>query len=257
MAQFDRVYKYKALFNRKRTVTKQAILDEFEISEATFKRDLDKMRDFYNYDIVYDRFENVYKLQNEDQAYELPGLVFTQKELLALLTIQNMITELEPGLLGPKLQPLQERMADLLSSEGLDSDSLTKRVRAVHAGKRKLELKCFQSLAQATLERKKVKVQHYNRQRDETTERDISPQQLVHYRDNWYVDAWCHLRNKLQSFSVDAITNCEILEETAKEVSQKDIKVIMQSGYGIFGGEANNWAKLKFSAVRALSLIHI
>lgn len=251
MAQFDRVYQYKALFNRKRAVSKQVILDELEISEATFKRDLDKMRDFYNYDIVYDRFENVYKLQNADQAYELPGLVFTQKELLALLTIQNMITELEPSLLGPKLQPLQERMADLLASEGLDSASLTKRVRAVHAGKRKLELKCFQSLAQATLERKKVKVQHYNRQRDETTERDISPQQLVHYRDNWYVDAWCHLRNKLQSFSVDAITNCDILEETAKEVSQKEIKVIMQSGYGIFGGEANHWAKLKFSAVRA------
>ena len=43
MAQFDRVYKYKALFNRKRAVSKQAILDEFEISEATFKRDLDKI----------------------------------------------------------------------------------------------------------------------------------------------------------------------------------------------------------------------
>jgi predicted DNA-binding transcriptional regulator YafY len=251
MAQFDRVYKYKALFNRKRAVTKQAILDEFEISEATFKRDLDKMRDFYNYDIVYDRFENVYKLQNEDQAYELPGLVFTQKELLALLTIQNMITELQPGLLGPKLQPLQERMADLLSSEGLESESLTKRVRAVHAGKRRLELKCFQSLAQATLERKKVHIHHFNRQRGETTKRDISPQQLVHYRDNWYVDAWCHLRNKLLNFSVDAITHCAILEDLAKEVSQKDIKVIMQSGYGIFGGEANHWAKLKFSAVRA------
>jgi predicted DNA-binding transcriptional regulator YafY len=139
----------------------------------------------------------------------------------------------------------------LLASEGLDSASLTKRVRAVHAGKRRLELKCFQSLAQATLERKKVNIHHYNRQRGETTERDISPQQLVHYRDNWYVDAWCHLRNKLLNFSVDAITNCDILEEVAKEVSQKDIKVIMQSGYGIFGGEANHWAKLKFNAVRA------
>jgi predicted DNA-binding transcriptional regulator YafY len=142
-------------------------------------------------------------------------------------------------------------MADLLSSEGLDSASLTKRVRAVHAGTRRLELKCFQSLAQATLERKKIRIHHYNRQRDETTDRVISPQQLVHYRDNWYVDAWCHLRNKLQSFSVDAITHCDILEDAAKEVSQKDIKVIMQSGYGIFGGEANHWAKLKFSAVRA------
>ena len=251
MAQFDRVYQYKAIFSRKRAISKQALLAELEISEATFKRDLDKMRDFYNYDIVYDRFDNTYKLQNEDQSYELPGLVFNQRELLALLTIQNMITELEPGLLGPKLQPLQERLTDLLSTQGLDSASLTKRVRAVHAGKRRLELKCFQSLAQATLERKKVRVHHYNRQRDETTDRVISPQQLVHYRDNWYVDAWCHLRNKLQSFSVDAITHCEILDEAAKEVSQKDIKIIMQSGYGIFGGEANHWAKLKFNAVRA------
>jgi predicted DNA-binding transcriptional regulator YafY len=251
MAQFDRVYQYKAIFSRKRAISKQSLLAELEISEATFKRDLDKMRDFYNYDIVYDRFDNTYKLQNEDQSYELPGLVFNQSELLALLTIQNMITELEPGLLGPKLQPLQERLTDLLTTQGLDSASLTKRVRAVHAGKRRLELKCFQSLAQATLERKKVRAHHYNRQRDETTDRVISPQQLVHYRDNWYVDAWCHLRNKLQSFSVDAITHCEILDEAAKEVSQKDIKVIMQSGYGIFGGEANHWAKLKFNAVRA------
>jgi len=44
MAQFDRVYQYKALFKRKRAVSKQAILAELEISEATFKRDLEKMR---------------------------------------------------------------------------------------------------------------------------------------------------------------------------------------------------------------------
>ena len=251
MAQFDRIYKYKAIFRRKRFVTKQAFLEEFEISEATFKRDLDKMRDFYNYHIVYDRDENAYRLENEDQAYELPGLVFSQKELLGLLTIQNMITELEPGLLGPKLQPLQERLSDLLASEGLDSTSLTQRVRAVHAGKRRLELKCFETLAEATLARKRVHIHHFNRQRNETTTRDISPQQLVHYRDNWYVDAYCHLRNRLLNFSVDAITQCDMLDTAAKEVSQKEIKASMQSGYGIFGGEANHWAKLKFSPLRA------
>jgi predicted DNA-binding transcriptional regulator YafY len=65
------------------------------------------------------------------------------------------------------------------------------------------------------------------------------------------VDAWCHLRNKLLNFSVDAIVQCDILPEAAKELSQKDIRIVMQSGYGIFGGEAHHWAKLKFSAVRA------
>jgi len=251
MAQFDRIYQYKSMFRRKRLLSKQEILDELEISEATFKRDLDKMRDVYNYHIEYDRFENAYKLVNLDNTYELPGLMFTHKELLALLTIQNMITELEPGLLGPRLLPLQERLSEILEAEGIDSEALSKRVRAVHAGKRRLELKCFQLVAQGTIERKRLKIKHFNRSRNEHTDRDISPQQLVHYRDNWYVDAWCHKREKLLSFSVDAITECQMLDVATKDVSQKEIKAIMQSGYGIFGGEAKNWVKLKFSPIRA------
>jgi len=251
MAQFDRIYQYKSMFRRKRLLSKQEILDELEISEATFKRDLDKMRDVYNYHIDYDRFENAYKLVNPDNTYELPGLMFTHKELLALLTIQNMITELEPGLLGPRLLPLQERLSEILEAEGIDAKTLSKRVKAVHAGKRRLELKSFQVVAQATIERKRLTIKHFNRSRNEHTDRDISPQQLVHYRDNWYVDAWCHKREKLLSFSVDAITECKILDIAVKEVSAKEIKLIMQSGYGIFGGEAKNWAKIKFSAEQA------
>ena len=251
MGQFDRIYQYKILFRKKSLLSKQEILAALEISDATFKRDLEKMRDFYNYDIVYDRFDNVYRLVNTDQTYELPGLMFTHKELLALLTIQNMMTELEPSLLGPKLQPLQDRLAELLASEGLSIQSLTQRIRAVHAGKRRLQMQSFQSVAQGTLERKKLHIHHYNRSRDETTERVISPQQLVHYRDNWYVDAWCHKREKLLSFSVDAITQCEMLEETAKEMDQKEVQKQMQTGYGIFSGQDVKWAKLKFSAERA------
>ena len=251
MGQSDRIYQYKALFRRKPLLSKQEILSTLEISGATFKRDLEKMRDFYNYDIVYDRFDNGYRLVNTDQTYELPGLMFTHKELLALLTIQNMMTELEPSLLGPKLQPLQDRLAELLAAEGLSIQSLTKRIRAVHAGKRRLELKSFQSVAQGTVERKKLHIHHYNRGRNETTERDISPQQLVHYRDNWYVDAWCHKREKLLSFSVDAITCCEMLEEAAKEMDPKEVQKQMQAGYGIFSGQDVSWAKLKFSAERA------
>ena len=208
MGQFDRIYQYKILFRKKSLLSKQEILAALEISDATFKRDLEKMRDFYNYDIVYDRFDNGYRLVNTDHTYELPGLMFSHKELLALLTIQNMMTELEPSLLGPKLQPLQDRLAELLASEGLSIQSLTQRIRAVHAGKRRLQMQSFQSVAQGTLERKKLHIHHYNRSRNETTERVISPQQLVHYRDIWYVDAWCHKREKLLSFSVDAITSC-------------------------------------------------
>ena len=65
------------------------------------------------------------------------------------------------------------------------------------------------------------------------------------------MDAWCHKREKLLSFSVDAITRCDILEETAKEMDQKEVQKQMQTGYGIFSGQDVKWAKLKFSAERA------
>jgi predicted DNA-binding transcriptional regulator YafY len=154
-------------------------------------------------------------------------------------------------LLGPKLKPLQQRLDEMLTGQGLSAETLSQRVRLVHAGKRRFKLKCFELIAKATLERKQIRIQHFNRQTGVSVARIISPQQMVHYRDNWYVDAWCHLRKEVRSFSVDAITDCEQLIEDAKELDADQLRTSMQSGYGIFGGVVKGWAKLKFSPERA------
>ncbi len=251
MSEIDRLYSYRTLLTGRRAVPRDEILSKMEISLATFKRDLAKLRDRLNIPVVFDKDLGGYKLELVDSRKELPGLWFSQEEVLALLTIQNMIEQLEPGVLGPKLKPLQSRLNDMLASQGVDAQVLAQRVKLVHAGKRKLKLKRFEVVTQATLNRKKLKIQHFNRQNGETVERIISPQQLVHYRDNWYVDAWCHLRNGLRNFSIDAIKDCEVLDEEAKEIPQDQIDSEVASGYGIFGGQDVMWAKLKFSANRA------
>jgi len=232
-------------------VPRDEILSKLEISPATFKRDLSKLRDRLNIPIAFDRDLGGYKLEQQDGREELPGLWFTQEEVLALLTIQNMIEQLEPSLLGPKLRPLQKRLDDMLTQQGLDAQVLAQRVRLVHAGKRRLKLKAFELVAKATLERKQLSIHHFNRQTGESRQREISPQQLVHYRDNWYVDAWCHLRKEVRSFSVDAITDCTLIDKPSKELNPDQLRAVMQGGYGIFGGEATAWAKLKFTPQRA------
>jgi predicted DNA-binding transcriptional regulator YafY len=250
MSEIDRLYSYRTLFTGRRAVPRDEILSKLEISPATFKRDLSKLRDRLNIPIVYDDLLG-YKLEQQDGREELPGLWFSQEEVLALLTIQSMIEQLEPSLLGPKLRPLQKRLDDMLTQQGLDAQVLAQRVRLVHAGKRRLKLKAFELVAKATLERKQLSIHHFNRQTGEKRQRDISPQQLVHYRDNWYVDAWCHLRKEVRSFSVDAITECQLIDKPAKEINAEQLRAVMQSGYGIFGGQATAWAKLKFTAQRA------
>ena len=256
MSEIDRLYSYRTLLTGRRAVPRDEILCKLEISQATFKRDLAKLRDRLNIPVVFDRDLGGYRLDHTDTRQELPGLWFSQDEILALLTIQNMLEQLEPGLLGPKLKPLQQRLDDMLTGQGLSAETLSQRVRLVHAGKRRLKLKCFELVAKATLERKQITIQHFNRQTGKTVERTISPQQLVHYRDNWYVDAWCHLRKEVRSFAIDAITECEQLDVDAKELDADQLRSSMQSGYGIFGGAVKGWAKLKFTPERARWVKH-
>jgi predicted DNA-binding transcriptional regulator YafY len=250
MSEIDRLYQYKNLLSSRRVMSREDILHKLEISLATFKRDIAKLRDQLHTPIVFDRDLGGYRLEQTDST-ELPGMWFSQDEMLALLTIQSMIVQLEPGLLGPKLKPFQKRLDDMLASQGLDAATLTQRVRAVHAGKRRLTLTSFETVAKATLERKQVQIEHLNRESGQTLLRDISPQQLVHYRDNWYVDAWCHLRGGLRSFSIDAISRAILLDKAAKDIDLISMREQFDGGYGIFGGKPKDWAVLEFSASRA------
>ena len=70
---------------------------------------------------------------------------------------------------------------------------------------------------------------------------------MVFYRDNWYLDAWCHLRDEIRSFAVDAIRHAAPLERKAKEVAAKRLDEVLGAGYGIFSGDKVQWAKLRFT----------
>jgi predicted DNA-binding transcriptional regulator YafY len=65
------------------------------------------------------------------------------------------------------------------------------------------------------------------------------------------VDAWCHLRHDLRSFSVDAIRRADVLNEKARHVAEKHLKEYFETSYGIFRGKASKLAKLRFTPERA------
>ncbi|NMM38334.1 MAG: WYL domain-containing protein [Glaciimonas sp.] len=69
----------------------------------------------------------------------------------------------------------------------------------------------FEAVATATVRRKRLHIVHFNRGTGALTDRFISPQQMVYYRDNWHVDCWCHLRKAIRTFSIDAIESAELL----------------------------------------------
>ncbi|TAK52520.1 MAG: YafY family transcriptional regulator [Betaproteobacteria bacterium] len=253
MDRLERFYRIDQLLQGGRSVSFARLMDSLGVSRAQLKRDLAYMKDRFNAPIEYHRDSNGYRfgVPRLGPRYELPGLWFSPAEIYALLTMQQLLENLQPGLLAPHVKPLLARLSAILGSGEHSPEDVAKRVRVLRQAARELKHEHFALVAQATLNRRRLRIAHYNRMEDRATEREISPQRLVHYRDNWYVDAWCHLRNGLRSFSIDAIRSAELLADKARDVAKAELDEYMKSGYGIFSGKDVSWAKLRFSPLAA------
>jgi predicted DNA-binding transcriptional regulator YafY len=126
-----------------------------------------------------------------------------------------MLGDLQPGMLDGQIEPLRERLRAILGSGDHSWEEVEKRIRIFQPERRTASSEHVSTIAAAVLKRSRLWIRHYNRKEDRETEREVSPQRLVHYRDNWYLDAWCHLRNDLRSFAVDAIRAAELREGRA------------------------------------------
>ncbi|MFO1406613.1 MAG: WYL domain-containing protein [Steroidobacteraceae bacterium] len=254
MDRTERFYRIQQLLTTRRGVTTQEFLDELEVSRATFKRDLEYLRDRFNAPILYDHELEAYRFDDrvEDRAtWQLPGLWFSADELRALLTMDHLLDELAPGVLGEAVGPLRRRLRALLDAGSHHAEEIAGRVRVLTMGARHVEPAHFRVITGALLARRRLAIRHVRREDGVRVDREVSPQRLVHYRDNWYLDAWCHERNALRTFAVDAIERATVVERPAKDVPDATLDRHYTSGYGIFSGADTETAVLEFNARRA------
>lgn len=253
MDLFDRIYRlHRVLANARYPVSHARLERELECKRATVTRIIRDMRLYLRAPIRYDRARNGYCLaQGEDGPWELPGLWFNASELHALLTAHELLTNAQPGLLDEELAPLRSRIEQILKSRHAGSGGVARRVRILRMASRRMEPAHFRALAEAVLARKRLRIVYHGRARDVTTERGISPQRLVHYRDNWYCDAWDHGKRALRTFAIDRIRESRTIDESAKEISDARLDAHLATAYGIFAGVPRRKAVLRFTPARA------
>lgn len=256
MSLNERIYKIHKLLEDRRSVPKEELLSKLGISWSTLKRDLALMKDSMNAPIVFDRDLQGYRFDRESPTvgptYELPGLWFSADEIYALLTMHQLFSNMDSdGVLGSHIKPLLSRLTALLGAANNKASAVQQRIKVAMVGTRKLPPKNFQVVGSALLNRKRILMDYYSRSTDQITQRETSPQRLIYYRGNWYLDAWCHKRNDLRSFSVDNIKRVEILEKQARDIPDKKLDEILGAGFGIFSGKKVKWATLEFTPISA------
>lgn len=253
MDRSERFYRIEALIRSRGCVRFADLLTELEVSPATLKRDLQYLRDRMNAPIVWDVFDRGYKLQattgtRTPVQHELPGVWFSEREIHALLTMHQLISGLDDGgVLARHLQPLLDKLQGMLGANDREAALLMKRVRIVSAGRRPVPSKWFELFGDALLRRRRVHMRYQTRGRRAVSEREVSPQRLVHYRGTWYLDAWCHRKEQLLRFALDAVETAQALDLRARDIAVRTVETELDAGYGIFAGRKAQWAHLRFS----------
>ena len=251
MDRFDRIFELNRILQAARQpVSRRRLEAELECSRATVNRIIEDMRLYLNAPIVYDAERNGYFYDQSEGMYELPGLWFNASELHALLSVQQLLAQVQPGLFDPLLRPLNKRIAGLLDLQHAGSDGLAARIRVLQAAGRQGG-EGFPTVAGALAQRRQLRLRYFNRGDDSRSERAVSPQRLTYYRDNWYLDAWCHLRDGLRTFALDAIEAARVLDVQALDVPEAELEAHYADSYGIFAGAPSRVAILHFAARRA------
>ncbi len=249
MSKVERLYHLHNILSQRRTpISRQDLMERLECSQATLYRLVAELRDYLGAPLEQDEDNRGFFYDRSyDQPFELPGIWISPAELQALLTARQVLGNVQPGLLEGELQSLQGRISSLLQKKGVNAEDGQSRIHIQSVAGRAVPQHLFQDVMGALIGRQQLHISYHGRRKDDVSKRDISPQRLTQYRNSWYLDAWCHKAEGLRSFALERISDQALLENAAKEISDKVMAEHFDRSYGIFSGPADNTAMLKFT----------
>lgn len=247
MDKFDRFQMLHRIFtSHKRPVPIRKIAETLESTEKTAKRLIHNLRDYWQAPLEYsEEYKGWHYQLVKGEIFQLPGLWLTANELQSLTALLHILHNMDDGLVVKELSIVESAIKKLLSARGLEGENFTQSIKYLPMAKRQVQATVFTTVASALLHKKKIELA-YQDYHGRQTIRTVSPQNLIYYRENWHVDAWCHLREDLRMFSVSRIEQATPTKSAAKTVSQKQLEAHFVSSYGIFAGKAKHTAKLRF-----------
>lgn len=253
MDKFDRIFQlHIILAARKTPIALEDLTARLECSKSTLYRAIGVLKDRLHAPVEFDAEVGGFRYAAAQgaNAFELPGLWFTAPELQALALMQRLLKDVGGGLLSEHLGPLSKRLDELTHHRRLNLGEAASRLRFPAIASRPAG-PAFQTVASATLQRKKLWIEYHARGSDERSERTVSPQRITHYRESWYLDLWDEGKAALRSFAIDRILKAVPLDEKARDIAEAELDAHYASSYGIFGGQADKLAVLRFTKERA------
>ncbi len=246
MKKIDRIYLLDKILKERRTaIAVEQLMDRLECSQATVYRVIATLRDDFNAPIESDE-NGVY--YDRSSQFDLPGIRLNAEETQGLLMAAQLLEDLQSESLQKPMQRILDNIDKVLQQKGIQNRRL---IQIIPALSRKPDPNVFQVVMSALQTEKKLSLKYQTRSQLQTTDRLVSPLRLTSYKNAWYLDAWCHLRDGIRLFALEQIQTIEVDIERAKKVTTEELKAHYAESYGIFSGPMKSTAQIRINTQQA------
>ncbi|MEO0914625.1 MAG: YafY family protein [Pseudomonadota bacterium] len=219
----DRLFRLVAeLRGRRLAVTGARLAEALEVSPRTIYRDI---ADLMASGVPITGEAGVgYRL---DASFELPPIMFTRTEVLALLTGTAMVRAFtDPGM-AEAAEAADAKIRAILDDpalKALDEQPYRIPLLAADAPHRTHH----QRIREAALARQKLRFSYTDRE-GATSARTVWPLGLMGWTGRWTLLAWCEFRGDYRNFRFDRMADMETLEETFPDRPDRSLRDYLAS----------------------------
>jgi predicted DNA-binding transcriptional regulator YafY len=208
MRRADRLFRIVQFLRAGRLQTARGLAQKLEVSERTIYRDVQDLQ-LSGMPILGEAGVG-YTLRRD---YDLPPLMFDQREITALVLGSRMVAAWGDAELAAAANDALRKIEAVLTPAMRD------RIEAVPLHVPSYGLK-NQGAARQTLEQLRGAIENlrmievaYCDEKSQVTERRLRPMALLFWGNVWTLVAWCELRVDFRSFRVDRFQTIQVLEE--------------------------------------------
>ncbi|PRY52801.1 putative DNA-binding transcriptional regulator YafY [Arcticibacter pallidicorallinus] len=201
--RFDRIIAILIQLQSRRIIKAQDLAERFEVSLRTIYRDIRTLE--ASGVPIYSEAGVGYSLM---EGYRLPPVMFTREEAASFIAAEKLMQKFSDKEMAKHYESAAFKLKAVLRSSDKDwvsniesSVMMQPKAALFNENAPNALAVLFKSIA----EKKQTKLLYRAFEAEAATQRIIEPVGIFHDHDNWYVFAFCHLRDDYRQFRTDRI----------------------------------------------------
>lgn len=215
MNKFDRVVSILLLLQSKKVIRAQDLAEKFDLSLRTIYRDI-RTLETAGIPIISEPGKG-YSIM---PGYHLPPVMFSEDEATAMITAEKLIEKMVDQKTVDHFKSSMLKIKSILRSNEKEAVNSLDDFIEVHSQpweNSTSKLPSLQKIFKSILSKTVIQMEYKAAYNEMTTERKIEPVGVYYSSDNWYLIAFCQLRNAYRSFRLDRVINLYNREESFKD----------------------------------------